>query len=339
MGFKLAVGALAVGHLMAAAGVAAGPRSLDGTFIQLLNAHEQWSAADWDAQFRNFERLRLSQLVVQWSVYDETAFYASSAYKPLAQPPLERILRLADEAGIKVRVGLAHDSGFWSKIGRDPELVEVYLRRLRLRSEVAARELAPLVRSHPCFDGWYLTEEIDDVNWLEPRRRALLTEHLELLGSLLHELTPGATVAVSGFSNAHCDPRTLEGFWRRILERAGVDVLLFQDGIGVKKLELDYLGLYLAAVARAVEMEGKQLGVIVEMFRQVDGPPLNEEAFRAVPATLDRIQRQIDIAAAHSRAGVIAFTVPDYMSPRAGEDASQLFQKYLEARANAGADR
>ncbi len=307
-----------------------GPARLDGTFIQLWKTHEDWGPSQWEELFETFERMGLSKLVVQWTLYDETAYYDSHTYESLEDPPLERILEMADRADMKVVLGLAHDSGFWAKIVRDRALVEVFLKRLRLRSQSVALELAILARDHASFGGWYLSEEIDDSNWLEPERRELLEEHLREMVEFLHALSPTVPVAVSGFSKGRCDPISLEGFWRDVLKEAPVDLVLFQDGIGALHLELPYLSHYLSAVSRAVESRGGELGVVVETFRQVSGAPLNQEPFRAEPANIDRIERQLEIATSFAPEGRFAFAVPDYMSPTAGPEAERLYRSYLE---------
>jgi len=135
---------------------------------------------------------------------------------------------------------------------------------------------------------------------------------------------------VSGFSNAYCDPPTLEAFWRGLLSASGVDVLLFQDGIGAHKLELRYAGLYLAAVRRAAAGSGRALSIVTELFDQVEGPPVTDGRFKAVPAQIDRIERQIALAVEASTDGVFAFSVPDYMVPDAGPDAGRLFSDYMK---------
>ena len=186
---------------------------LSGTFLQLTEAHGSWQPADWARLFDYFKELHLSQLVIQWTVYDDLAFFPASDLRQVPQPPLSTIMQLADAAGMKVWVGLAHDPGFWEKIRRDPKLVEIYLRRVRLRDEVIAGRLAPQLQSHPSFRGWYIPEEVDDVNWQEAPAQEVLFGFLRDLTAFLHKLTPGTTVAISGFANGRTDPKTFGRFW------------------------------------------------------------------------------------------------------------------------------
>jgi hypothetical protein len=316
---------------------AAGPPSpapqaarIGGTFIQLLNSHGDWKQETWTELFSQFKRLGIGEIIIQWSLYDDTAFFPTADFKTVHNPPLETVLRLADEGQMRVFVGLAHDSTYWQKIKRDPALIEVFLRRLRVKSEKVAEVLAPMVRKHPSFAGWYIPEEIEDGSWRSREMNRLLTEHLGDLTRSLRALLPGCEIAISGFSSAQSDPRACEQFWNRLLEVAGVDRLLFQDGIGAGNLDLEHVGLYLNAVQKAAASRSKKLQVVVEIFRQVSGPPLdNSGPFKAVPAPIERIIRQVDEAAKFSVLPVVAFSLPEYMSSLGGEAADQLYREYL----------
>jgi hypothetical protein len=303
---------------------------IQGTFLQ-LRADQPLTNAALRGLFLELRRLGLSHVVIQWTVAGTKAFYPSDTFESVPEPPLEPILELADEFGVGVRVGLAHDPQFWEKINLDsrPGDVHAYLQWLRQRSATVARELTPLVSRHRSFKGWFLTEEVDDVNWLSPERRTELRSFLSELRETLRSFGQSTSVAVSGFSNAYCDPSTLEAFWRELLSATRIDVLLFQDGIGTHKLELPYAALYLAAMKRAAAESGHSLGVVVELFEQVGGPPLNDGPFKAVPASMDRLAQQLVLAGNASTAEVLAFSVPDYMVPAAGPQAQRLFDDYV----------
>jgi hypothetical protein len=319
---------LAAALVLAAAPARAADPPLQGTFLQLTQSHGTWTRAQWEALFADLRTLRMRRIVVQWSLHDGTAFYPSQRHRAVERPPLPLLLELADRDQMQVVIGLAADSGYWTSITRDADRVEVYLRRLRLRSEGVAAELAPLARAHASFAGWYVTEEVDDVNWLEPARRALLAGYLRDLTAKLKALTPGAPVAVSAFSNARCDPEALEAFWKALLAAAPVDAVLFQDSVGALKLTLGHLPLYLDTMQRAVEGSGRRLGVVVELFEQVGGEPLDRGPFKAVPAAPERVQKQLALVAGRGAAGTLAFTVPDYMRPELGPQAARLWDDY-----------
>jgi len=302
---------------------------IGGTFLQLLNHHQEWKAEDWRRLFDEFSAMRMSRVIVQWSVSEDLAFFASTSFRHGPTPPLEMILDLADARGMKVSVGLWHDPGYWRNVAAPAAAVEVYLRRARLRATAIAEELAPSVASHPSFEGWYISEEIDDTNWVEPQRRKILKEHLESLSASLHIPVPNAIVSLSSFSNARMDPGSLEVFWKSVLAGSSIDRLLFQDGIGAHKMELEYLPPFLSAMKRATAASGLSLAVVVEVFDQTSGPGGDSSVFSAVPAPLARIDRQIALAAQFATPDIVAFSVPEYMTPAAGEASRRLLEGYM----------
>jgi tetratricopeptide (TPR) repeat protein len=303
------------------------PRRFAGTFIQPLRTHAAWHTQDWANLFRYFKELQLSHVIIQWTVYDDLAFYPTTHGRPIPNPPLETILHLADEAAMGVYVGLVAESQYWAHMRQPLSQVEKYLGRLRSHAVSVARELLPTVAQHPSFQGWYIPEEIDDTTWRPPDWRAVLSTHLHRLSAHLHALTPTKRIALSGFANGHMDPQAFENFWSGLLQRAAIDVVLFQDGIGVKKLGFHELELYLAAMRNATQAHQRTLEIIIEIFEQVAGPPLDDQPFRAVPADLKRIRQQIEAAAAFAPA-LVAFSIPDYMTSYGGSDAEHLFETY-----------
>jgi hypothetical protein len=329
---------IATGFLMlltAVRATAAGPPDqavpkLSGTFLQLSDAQVNWTSDQWNALFACFKQLSLSRIVVQWSADDAGVYYPQSPTPNRRGAVIPTILERADEAGISVLVGLAHDPTFWQRIGRDPALVEVYLRRVEVRSAEIVRALAPLARDHHSFSGWYITEEIDDVNWVNQRARGALFDHLRALSSLLHDATPALPVAISGFSNGNLDPETFAQFWRDLVDQAKVDAVFFQDGVGARKLDIDEVPLYVEPLKNALAGHVRELQVIVELFRQIDGAPINSRPFAAVPASFDRVAQQLAVAARFSSTP-LAFAIPDYMSPFGGPEAAALFDRFYRA--------
>jgi uncharacterized protein DUF4434 len=302
------------------------PARLHGTFIQLLRANAAWDEATWRDVFSSFRRLGLTDIVVQWTVHGDLAFYPSEVVASVERPPLETILALADELGLGVLIGLAADPAYWDMIRGDPERVATYLHQLHARSRTVARELAPRVTRHPSFRGWYITEEIEDGGWRGVDREQALFEYLRHLAGDLRGLTPRVALAVSGFSNARTDPRAFGEFWGRLLTAAPLDIILFQDGIGAGKLTLEDLPIYLQALRRAVSERGRELRVVVETFREITTRP-----FRTEPASFQRLRRQLEVAAIYSSpTGITAFSVPDYMTPLAGVAATELFNAYVQ---------
>lgn len=297
---------------------------LQGTFLQLTEAHGEWPPEKWAQLFDYFRQLKLSRLIVQWSVYDDLAFFPTKDFRQVNQPPMETILKLADGAHMELLLGLVYDPQFWEKINREPQLVEIYLRRLRLREQEAAKAILPLAQAHPSFRGWYLSEEVDDVNWQKDEARRIIVEHLSNLGLFLRKLTPDAHLALSGFANGRTDPQTLSDFWKELLAGTPIDLVLFQDGVGAEKLSLEDLPIYLTAMRQATVSQRRGFQVVVELFQQISAHP-----FKARPSPWPRLERQLALASKYADSGVMAFSVPEYLTPFGGPAAAKLFEDYL----------
>jgi hypothetical protein len=304
---------------------------LDGTFMQLRAEHAGWEHADWERLFGYLRATHMRSLIVQWSAHDAIRFYRSAQQPALKRAPLELILQLAEEADIEVLVGLTQESTYWKDIAGAPSDVEATLQRLRASSLAVARELLPIVSARRSFVGWYISEEIDDVNWREPARRKLLLAHLAALAPDLKKLAPMAHVAISGFSNATMDPGSFETFWAQLLDAAQpIDTVFFQDGVGTNKLAIPEALVYLEALDRAAQPRGREVVAVVELFKQVAGPPIDERAFAALPAPLARIREQI-ISVRSSASRVVAFSVPEYLTPLGGPEAEAIYNDYRAA--------
>jgi hypothetical protein len=270
-----------------------------------------------------FQSIGLQQVVVQWTLYDNRAFYSTTAFAPLPHPPLEIILELAEARGIELYLGLAAESRYWEMIKQPPQQLEEYLKLLRWRSEHVAQEVAKLARGYRLFKGWYIPEEIDDLTWRPAKERELLHQHIKQLSAYLKRLTPAGSVLISCFSNARMDPDSYQAFWQTMLRETSVDMLLFQDGVGTGKLSAELLPLYLKAVRAATTANGKRLQVVVEVFAMA-----SESPFKATSAGILRVKQQLRVAAEYSTGGINSFSVPDYMSPEGGSVALELLNNY-----------
>jgi hypothetical protein len=141
----------------------------------------------------------------------------------------------------------------------------------------------------------------------------------------LRSRRPGSPVAISGFSNSRSDPDAVAAFWADILAGTRIDLLLFQDGVGEKKLKLVEVAAYYAALEKAVGAAGARLAAVVELFSLMpDGARL--------PGPVRRIQDQLAAVNGLSSFPSVAFSVPDYMSKRAGREGAALLADFLSAQ-------
>jgi Domain of unknown function (DUF4434) len=303
---------------------AGGGCRLGGTFIQPTNDQAAWSSADWRRLFDQFATLGITNLFIQWTVLDRTAFFPTTRFRPSRAATLPLMLDLAARAKIRVWIGLHLDTHYWEEIKQGPDGVEIYLRaRLRDLDSLLA-ELEPMLAEAP-FAGWYVTDELDDQTWHDGAKRAVLKRYLSDTVAQLRSRQSASKVAISGFTNSGSDPDLVAAFWADVLKDSAIDLLLFQDGVGEKKLQLSDVPRYYAPLLKAVQGVGAQLGGVVELFSLMpDG--------KRLPGPVDRIRSQL--AAADRLCGLppVAFSVPDYMSDLAGPRAADLLSQFISAQ-------
>ena len=311
-----------------------------GTFVQLWDSHATWGSTHWSDLFASLRAIGVTEVIVQWTTTQpsgtqtnpaqtqgmETARTASAPVQ--LHPALPLLLQAAEAQHMQIVLGLVHDPAYWDKIKAEPDIVRYYLRQLRNTSLHTARAALLLPGSKNVVSGFYIPQEIDDKSWLEPERQEALVDCLTSLRAGLQAVAPGLPVAISGFSNAFAEPAILEQLWLTVLKKSGIERILFQDGVGVHKLRIQETGMFMAAVSRAAQKAGGILTPVVETFRQVDGPPINDNPFRAAPASFSALQRQLVIAAAQPHTGIVAFSLPEYCSPYGIPGAANLYAQY-----------
>ena len=297
---------------------------LKGTFLQLTDAQLARPAAEWQQLFDELRKIGINTLFLQWTVLDRKPLFQTARHDTTTSAPLASILDLAARSGVRVWFGLALDSSYWEQIKQPAEMLRPYFRR-RLQELVGFFDDLNATTAGAPFAGWYIPDEIDDRTWLDPRKRAILKNYLAETVALLKARRPESKVAISGFSNSFADPDLLASFWTDVIRASGIDLLLFQDGVGEGKVALENIGLYYAALDRAIRGVGAQLGAVVELFSLMpDG--------RRLPAMVGRIRQQIAVANRLTSFPVVAFSVPDYMSYLAGGQAGDLLSNFLSSQ-------
>jgi len=295
-----------------------------GTFLQLTDAQFARPISQWQRLFDEFRTVGINTLFVQWTVIDRKPLFHKARDAAATETPLASILNLASQSGIRVWFGLALDSSYWEEIKQPAEMLRPYFRR-RLQDLAGFLDDLNATTASAPFAGWYISDEIDDRTWLDPVKRSVLTKYLAETVALLKARRPGSKVAISGFSNSFADPDLLASFWADVMKASGIDLLLFQDGVGEGKVALENIGLYYATLDRAIRAAGARLGGVVELFILTpDG--------RRVPAAAGRIREQILTANRLTSFPVVAFSIPDYMSHFAGQQAGDLLSGFLSSQ-------
>ncbi|SNY63028.1 DUF4434 family protein [Enterobacter sp. CC120223-11] len=234
------------------------------------------SAEQWSTLMQKLHRQGFDTLVLQWTQYG-TAFADENGSQQLRQRAAA-----AQSAGLKVIVGLNADPEFFSRQKQSAAALKHYLGRLRVADLQQAKRWSDSPDFRP--DGWYLSAEIDDLNWRSPERRVELLAWLSDTRQLLakHDNKP---VYISSFFAGNMTP---EGYAAMIAEieklRIGVWV---QDGLGVKTLNPTQRQLYLDAAA-GCHATSPARGTVYEVFDVTPG-----KTFSAQPMAAKQMAAQL----------------------------------------------
>lgn len=223
--------------------------------------------------------------------------------------PLERTLSACEKAGVKLWFGLYLNEGdrtdtsknynWWNAVadqritGADSVIIEHHVRfSLAMIDDIAAQ-----FGKHPAFGGVYCTMEIANNAFIPQENHAYLADVLGRIAERVHRTIPGGRVAISPFFNTELASAAEFGaMWTAVLQKAAIDVLILQDGVGVVPATLtgekDLVTPYFKAVKRAVEGTGTVLWANAELFTQDVGG--SREDPKLIPTTIGKLKQQLE---------------------------------------------
>lgn len=230
---------------------------------QPLNSDAQVSPAQWRQIWQASARQGAQTLIVQWTAYGDQTFGGANGW-------LAQTLRLAQEQGLKLVLGLSLDAAYYQRIDQldSAGLANYWATQLgqALAQQRQLREQWKLPVA-----GWYLPMELDDLHFQDSARRDELQRQLKAFTTKLE-----APLHISAFSAGKLAP-AVQGQWLAQLAGLGMQVW-WQDGAGTGRLPPLVRQSYAAALPCSV-------GIIHEAFRQTSKPGQPFRAEPAAPAT------------------------------------------------------
>ncbi|MCY1402227.1 hypothetical protein D9M71_173640 [compost metagenome] len=226
---------------------------------QPLNSDAQVSPAQWRQIWQASARQGAQTLIVQWTAYGDQTFGGANGW-------LAQTLRLAQEQGLKLVLGLSLDAAYYQRIDQlDSAGLANYWATQLGQALAQQRQL----RQHWKLpvEGWYLPMELDDLHFQDAGRRAELQRQLKSFTAQLD-----APLHISAFSAGKLSP-AVQGQWLAELAGLGIQVW-WQDGAGTGRLPPLVRDSYAAALPCTI-------GIIHEAFRQTSA---HDQPFRAEPA-------------------------------------------------------
>lgn len=236
-----------------------------------------------------------------------------------AADPVEAVLVAADERGARVFLGL----GFFGADVSDNHRATPH--EMELRRLVPA-ELLEVYGHHPSLAGWYLPAESCITGHFAP----VYVEYTRSFAANCKQLDPAREILISPYGT-----RSAAGddeYTRQLLELE-VDIVAYQDEVGVRKTRVDELPAIFERLAGAHRQARIPLWANVEIF-DYHGQPYRDPP---IAAQFTRVEQQIAAVSPHVEK-VICYQYfgfmndPDSRAPVRVEGAGKLWTDYRRWR-------
>lgn len=234
--------------------------------------------------------------------------------------PLGTILAAAEQRDMQVWLGLSLDPNYWQGVF-DPD-------RSAAENIALMLELEELYGHSPALVGYYLPEEIDDRSFVTEQAHEAMIQYLAAMATAAHEQV-GRPVMVAPYFGMNPNALAYAAWWSTTLERAPIDVIALQDGVGTRRTTAQQGAPMYQELARVAARHGVALWSDLEIFEQIHGWPVDELAWQANPARIETVLEQLRLEAPFVTK-FVTFDFTHHMSPRLGGMAAQLYSGYLE---------
>lgn len=235
-------------------------------FYQPWNSHENRADQIGAVLARQLSQQGFTHLILQWSRHGNTVLWPENG-QGWVRRSLPRHERL------RVIHGLYAEPQFFEALKLDDNRLEALLAVIRHRSRLEAIKILKL--QHGKIAGWYLPEEIDDLNWQSPNRQKMLADHFRQMVFDLNALRPNIPVYATAFFGGHGQARTFAQMLRLMHDKTAV-IWLIQDGQGTLHQNKPNTASYLSAIAKALPAQAWH-GVL-EIYTEKDPDPGTDKA-------------------------------------------------------------
>jgi hypothetical protein len=280
-----------------------------GIFLQPGPDNLARDEAYWLRLFQKLQQENMETIFLQWSGEKGRVFADLELENHEKQPFLEKIFQAAREAGIKVFLGLYQETAYWQQIPAPLDVLENFFYLRVAANERLLEQVHKKFGQEAALAGYYIPDEIDDLNWRTPDRIGLYNGYLKLLVERIRQYDPQRPVAVSTFFRSRTSPRIYAENVFAILKDTGINWLLVQDGAGENNPAEPYRAMYFEKL-RENKPQGIELVGILELFSRTSR---ESEPFAAVSAPRERIGRQLAEARRYFD-HLVAFSL-EYLEP------------------------
>lgn len=238
-----------------------------------------FTEADWARTVRDMADLGFKYLVLLSVAHDFKAYYDSAIFPRKrfgCEDPIKSLLQAADDCGLRFFVGCGW-FGNWADSGSrsDPQVMR---RRLQAMGELTER-----YGGHESFYGWYWPSEAA----INERFSDEAVTYVNACSAEARRLTPGKKTLIAPYGTRLAVP---DDRYVHQLESLDVDIIAYQDEVGVRKTKPEELPRIYEGLRKAHDrVPQRALWADVEIFTFAG------EVYRSalIPASFDRVEKQL----------------------------------------------
>ena len=241
----------------------------------------KFTSEQWKAKIKEIRDAGMEYLVLLAVAYEGKTYYPS-AIQPrhdyACDDPLEAVLEAADEYGIKFFIS----NDFWSDWRQvEKAMTDETIWTIR---EKGMEEVAEKYAHHKSFYGWYYPNE----SGLNRNIDEMTISYVNRCSRKAKALTPNAITLIAPYGTKDIIP---DDNYVRQLERLDIDIVAYQDEVGVRKTKAGSAGKYFEGLNKVhTKASRSRLWADLEIFEfegEVYKSPL-------LPAPFERIMTQLE---------------------------------------------
>lgn len=281
-----------------------------------------FTEAQWKAKVKEINETGMQYLVLMAVANNGKTYYPSQIqprYDYACPDPLEAVLAAADECGIKFFIS----NDFWSDWANTSKMMtDTDISKLR---EKGMEEVAEKYSHHKSFYGWYFPNESGLWNTIDETT----ISYVNRCTAKAKELTPHSVNLIAPYGTKSI--RTDDTYVRQ-LERLDIDIIAYQDEIGVKKTKAGTAGKYFEALYKVHTKAGRsRLWADMEIFefeKDVYASALVPASFERILSQMEDISPFVENILIYQYIGIM--NKPGSIASVGHPEAERLYREYME---------
>jgi len=183
-----------------------------------------FTSQQWEEKIKEIADVGMEYAALMATALYYRAFFPTKIFAPwrlACADPMEAVLTAADKYGVKFFIG----GGFYGDWESDKIVSDPVAARKRLQ---AIEELTRLYSRHKSFYGWYWPNEA----FIDRYYSQEFIRYVNTCSRLARQLTPHARILIAPYGTRVAVP---DDKYVRQLESLDVDIIAYQDEVGVRK--------------------------------------------------------------------------------------------------------